>query len=911
MAKRRALLLPITLLIAMVATQGPGRLGHGDAARAAASAGPVLSVDAGTGRHPISPDIYGMNSYAVDPVFAKELRVPVQRWGGDGTTRYNWLTDSSNAGGDWYFMGGNGQGSPAAGKSADDFVSTNLAAGSKSLLTMPVIGWVNRTSAWNCSYPESYYPDQQSYNPYVHPVHTNPEGTPVVDAQGTPETDNCGNGIPNTPTPVPGTPAPTWSPTPLPPLTDRYPLMNNVQEVPALTPIGTPVAPAPTLAGTPVPMADWVQHLTGKFGDAAHGGVGIYEMDNEPSGWGNTHRDIHPGAPGWDELIHDTIPYARMIKAVDPTAQIDGPGDFGVPAYTGMGKSGDDSAAHGGVEQAAYYLAQMRAAQAADPSHVRLLDYFDEHYYPSGDDLIQGCLALCPAGSAALQALRLQSTRSLWDPNYRENNWIGKWVWPIRLIPRMHDWVSANYPGTKLAISEYNFGGVESINGALAEADVLGIFGREGLDLATMWGPPSSAQPGAYAFRMFRSYDGSGGQYGDTWVQSSSADQGQLSVYGAQRSGDGALTLMVINKTGGDLTSALSLAGFTGAAAAQVYTYSGANLGAIVRQPDQAVGASGFSASYPADSITLIVLPRAGSGPTATSTTTSTPVPPTVTNSGTSTPTNTPVPPSATSTPVPPTSTSSPTQTPIPSTATSTPVPPTVTSTRTPIPPTATASSTAVPPTATNTATDTPAPPTATRTQVPPTATNTPVPATATNTSLPATATRTRTPVPPTATASAAAVHIAIDSGGKAAGIFAADSGYSGGSTYAGGGIIDTSGVAAPAPQAVYGSERYGNFGYTFANLTPGAAYTVRLHFAEIWWGVHAGGGVGSRVFGVSINGVPVLQNFDIYAAAGGAKRALVRQFAATADSTGRITIRYSSVKDYAKSSGIEVISGG
>lgn len=165
--------------------------------------------------------------------------------------------------------------------------------------------------------------------------------------------------------------------------------------------------------------------------------------------------------------------------------------------------------------------------------------------------------------------------------------------------------------------------------------------------------------------------------------------------------------------------------------------------------------------------------------------------------------------------------------------------------------------------------------------------------------------------MPPTATASAAAVHIAIDSGGKAAGIFAADSGYSGGSTYAGGGIIDTSGVAAPAPQAVYGSERYGNFGYTFANLTPGAAYTVRLHFAEIWWGVHAGGGVGSRVFGVSINGVPVLQNFDIYAAAGGAKRALVRQFAATADSTGRITIRYSSVKDYAKSSGIEVISGG
>lgn|GEM_PF-2694296 len=59
------------------------------------------------------------------------------------------------------------------------------------------------------------------------------------------------------------------------------------------------------------------------------------------------------------------------------------------------------------------------------------------------------------------------------------------------------------------------------------------------------------------------------------------------------------------------------------------------------------------------------------------------------------------------------------------------------------------------------------------------------------------------------------------------------------------------------------------------------------------------------------VNGMPVLQNFDIHAAAGGAKRALVRQFAASTDSTGRLAIRYSSVKDYATSSGIEVISGG
>jgi hypothetical protein len=46
---------------------------------------------------------------------------------------------------------------------------------------------------------------------------------------------------------------------------------------------------------------------------------------------------------------------------------------------------------------------------------------------------------------------------------------------------------------------------------------------------------------------------------------------------------------------------------------------------------------------------------------------------------------------------------------------------------------------------------------------------------------------------------------------------------------------INTSSVADPAPQAVYDTERYGNFTYTVPGLTPGAAYTVRLHFAEIY----------------------------------------------------------------------------
>ncbi|MEP7188427.1 MAG: glycoside hydrolase family 44 protein, partial [Roseiflexaceae bacterium] len=260
------------------------------------------------------------------------------------------------------------------------------------------------------------------------------------------------------------------------------------------------------------------------------------------------------------------------------------------------------------------YLQQMAAYESTN--HTRLLDYFDLHYYPATPGV-----TLAPAGDAATQTRRLASTRSLWDPAWvDEDSWIpgtgeatavnGVGVdGAIQLIPRMRDWVAKNYPGTKLAISEYNWGALDHINGALAQADVLGIFGREGLDLATLWDPPAASEPGAFAFRMYRNYDGQGAAFGDTSVHASSADQAQLAIYAARRGGDGALTLLVINKSAVSMTSQLSLAGFISSGTAQVYRYSAANAQQIVKQADQAVG-SRFNASFPASSITLMVLPK-------------------------------------------------------------------------------------------------------------------------------------------------------------------------------------------------------------------------------------------------------------------------------------------------------------
>jgi hypothetical protein len=114
---------------------------------------------------------------------------------------------------------------------------------------------------------------------------------------------------------------------------------------------------------------------------------------------------------------------------------------------------------------------------------------------------------------------------------------------------------------------------------------------------------------------------------------------------------------------------------------------------------------------------------------------------------------------------------------------------------------------------------------------------------------------------------------------------------------------ISLTGVTDPAPQNVYKSERYGNSTYTIPNLTAGTQYTVRLHFAELYWTA-----TGRRKFNVSINGTTVLSNFDIYATTGARYKAVVREFTATANGSGQIVIAFSTVTDNATIEGIEII---
>ena len=126
-----------------------------------------------------------------------------------------------------------------------------------------------------------------------------------------------------------------------------------------------------------------------------------------------------------------------------------------------------------------------------------------------------------------------------------------------------------------------------------------------------------------------------------------------------------------------------------------------------------------------------------------------------------------------------------------------------------------------------------------------------------------------------------------INVGGSAATPFVADTGYSGGSVVKTSQTISASGLTNPAPQAVYQSQRTGNFTYTLSGLSPGANYTLRLHFAELTYS--AGG---SRLFGATVNGISVLNQYDVFAAAGGRYKAVITQFSVTANSSGQIILQ-------------------
>jgi hypothetical protein len=224
------------------------------------------------------------------------------------------------------------------------------------------------------------------------------------------------------------------------------------------------------------------------------------------------------------------------------------------------------------------------------------------HCYPQGSE---GGNDISPA----TETLRNESTRQFWDTNYVDQSWIGEQATNniLMLIPRMKGWVAGNYPGTKIGITEYNWGAEAYLNGATAQADLLGIFGREGLDLATRWTTPASNTPTFLAMKIYRNYDGNRSAFGDTSVAATVPNPDNLSVFAAIRTNDHALTVMVINKTlSGYTPLVLGVTNFANSGRAQAWQLNTSNV--ITRLADIPYTGGVVTNLLPAQSVTLLVL---------------------------------------------------------------------------------------------------------------------------------------------------------------------------------------------------------------------------------------------------------------------------------------------------------------
>jgi hypothetical protein len=519
-----------------------------------------IAVDAASNRRPINPNIYGVAHATTAQL--NDLGSPLNRNGGNNTTRYNWQQNADNRGSDWYFES-IGDSSGTAGERGDTFIANARAANAQAMLTIPLIDWVARVG--------SNRGKLASFSIAKYGAQTGSDWQWMPDA---------GNGIRTSGGYVTG----------------NDPADANVASTSAL-------------------QQQWVQHLVGRWGTNANGGLRYYILDNEPSLWHSTHRDVHPTGQTLDEIRDKIIDYAGKIKAVDPSALVVGPEEWGWSGYLFSGYDQQygsthgwgflpDRTNHGGQDYLPWLLNAIHQNDIATAR--RLLDVFTVHYYPQGGEFGDDV-------SSTMQLRRNRSTRSLWDSAYVDETWIND---RVQLIARLRGWVNTYYPGTAIGITEYNWGAESHINGATTQADIYGIFGREGLDMAARWTTPSSSTPTYKAMKMYGNYDGNGSRFGDTSVAASAPNPDALSAFAAQRSSDGALTIMVVAKVlSGSTAATVNLANFQSAGTAQVWQLTSAN--AIARLSDISIGGSSFPLTVPPQSVTLLVIPSGGTLPHA------------------------------------------------------------------------------------------------------------------------------------------------------------------------------------------------------------------------------------------------------------------------------------------------------
>jgi hypothetical protein len=309
-----------------------------------------------------------------------------------------------------------------------------------------------------------------------------------------------------------------------------------------------PFVMQPDLTDNYVYMDEFVNFLKTKYGAAnSETGVRGYAIDNEPGLWSETHPRIHPQKATVAEMLSKTKELAKAVKSVDPGAEIFGGVMYGFSEFYNLQEAPDWAQYQSRGRYTEVLLDEMK--KASDAEGTRLMDVLDVHWYPEARGINAAGqkvrIALSDDVSEGVARARMQAPRSLWDSTYQEDSWIGQWFSPIALIPALKSQIARYYPGTKLAMTEYNYGAENHISGGIALADQFGIFAKYGVYMSNLWGEIRGYN--SSAFKIYRNYDGNFSTFGDTYVLSKTSDVENSSVYAATK-GDSALHIILINK---------------------------------------------------------------------------------------------------------------------------------------------------------------------------------------------------------------------------------------------------------------------------------------------------------------------------------------------------------------------------
>ncbi|QEG37239.1 glycoside hydrolase family 44 protein [Bythopirellula goksoeyrii] len=536
-----------------------------------------FTINASQNVKAISPWIYGTNFGTVPNAMSNRI-------GGNRLTGYNWENNASNAGGDWYHHSDFGMATGPNDPPGYAFRSAiqNATDGEAVLVTVPMAGYV------------------------------------AADGNGTVDETEIA-------------PSPRWKEV-VPQKSTIYP--------------GSSLSTSPNKSDGYVftdELANWVEDYK------APNQPVFYSLDNEiglwgetlPPGWqsgaeprpwenppvpavpptsgGRTHPTIHPFNPSFAELRDKTIAHAGAIKDVNPNAIVFGGVGYGWTDFTNLSDAPDavTNPSHpagdetGEMHYHEWLLQQVHDAEVAQGR--KLMDVLDLHWYT--EVYADGQRITGDVTTRAAVAARVQATRSLWDPTYVEDSWISQWgTWegnpgnngPIKLLPRVQRDIDDFNPGTKIAITEYNYGGNNHISGAIAQADALGIFGREGVFAANVWGG------GTYingAFDMYLNYDGAGGTFGSTSIEAETSSIAESAVYASiDESDPNRLLVVAINRTGEEITTGISVAHDQIFDLAEVYQLTGSSPNPQ-RVADIDIDLlNAFQYTMPAYSVTTLVL---------------------------------------------------------------------------------------------------------------------------------------------------------------------------------------------------------------------------------------------------------------------------------------------------------------